>query len=394
MDNRKKLLKRIDSLRDEIFEVSAYIHKRPEKGYEEFKAAEILTSKLRAHDFKVETPLKKYPTALRASYRGKARGPSIGFISEFDALPGIGHGCGHNLIAASGFGTVVALAPFLDELGGSVYLYGTPAEEYDGGKIPMLEAGLFDPVDLTLMMHPESFYMVNVTALALDALRIRFRGKASHAAATPYEGINALDAMILLFNGINALRQQLKTDARIHGIITKGGTYPNIIPDITEAEIYVRASERSYLNEVTAKVTNCAKGAAKATGCRLKISPFERSMDNMINNPVLMSLVAENLRTLGIEKLKAEDDVPGSTDYGNVSHRVPSMYFYIASAPEGSPLHTRDFTKLSITAEAHEALIISIKAMALTALDLFTSPKIVEDVRAAFAGRKSDRRQS
>lgn len=388
LEMKKGVLKRVESLRGEIIGISRYISERPEKGYEEFQAVSLLTSKLKAHQFNVETPLKEIPTALRASFGGKKKGPSIGFISEYDALPDIGHGCGHNLIAASGYGAAVALAPFLDETGGSIFLFGTPAEESDGGKIPMIEAGVFDPVDVTIMMHPETVYLTNVTALALDALKICFKGRAAHAAATPHEGTNALDAMILFFNGVSALRQQLKSDARVHGIITKGGAAPNIIPDLTEAEFYVRAEERRYLNEVTQRVINCAKGAAKATGCRLKVTLFERSMDNMMNNPVLSSLIEKEMRSLRVSEIKEKDEEPGSTDFGNLSHRVPSAYFYCATAPPGTPLHTREFARLSVTKEAHEALLLSVKIMALTALDLLTHPGLVQEAKEAFKRSK------
>lgn len=387
MNIREKLLGHIDSLTDEILEMSNYIHKRPEEGYEEHQAVGHLASGLRSHGFTVEMPVADIPTALRAFCGGKSAKPSIGFIAEYDALPEIGHGCGHNLIAASAFGAAIGLAPFLKETGGSIYLYGTPAEESDGGKIPMLEKNVFDPIDVAIMMHPESMYMVNTSALALDALRFNFRGKASHAAATPHQGINALDAVIQLFNNVNALRQQLKPDVRVHGIISKGGTWPNIIPDKTEAHFYVRAEERIYLSSVTEKVINCAKGAAKATGCSLRITRFERSMDNIINNPVLSGVVEEQMRSLGVLNIREKDDVPGSTDFGNVSHRVPSAYFYCATAPEGTPLHTKEFARLSNTTEAHRALMLSIKVLALTALELLRKPELVKRAHELFSHR-------
>jgi len=384
MNNRQALLKRIDELTPEILEVSGYIHSRPEPGYKEFKAAAFLESMLSRHGFLVEHPMPDIPTALRAS-RGAGSGkPAIGFIAEYDALPSIGHGCGHNLIAASAYGASVALASSLERVAGSVWFFGTPAEEYDGGKIPMLSAGIFKTVDAVMMMHPECIYLVNTMSLALDALQVRFRGKAAHASATPHEGINALDAVILFFNAINALRQQVKPDVRIHGIITRGGTYPNIIPDITEAQIYVRACDRSYLDTVTEKVRNCASGAARATGCTVRIKPFERSMDNLINNRVLAGLMEKNLHELGIDEIAEEDLEPGSTDFGNVSHEVPSLYIYAATAPKGSSLHTRGFTRLSITPAAHQSTLNAVKAMALTGLDLFSDPELIREVKAEF----------
>lgn len=378
MDLRKRILKRVDELRGELVEISKFIHANPELGYHEKKASECLIAHLKKHGFNVEYPVKGVKYAFRASVRGGKKGPAIGFISEYDALPEIGHACGHNLIAASGFGAAAALAPFIKELGGSVYLFGTPAEECDGGKIPMLERGLFKAVDATMMMHPEGMYLVNAGGLALDALKFTFHGRASHAACTPHEGVNALDAMILFFNGVSVLRQQVKPDVRIHGIITKGGVFPNIIPDLTEADFYVRSEDRKYLDIVTEKVVKCAKGATVATGCRVEIKRFERAMDDVVNNPVLGRLVEKNLKALGVRDIVAKDEVPGSTDYGNVSRAVPSIYFYCATAPKGSELHTKEFAALSITDDAHRNMLISVKAMALSALDLFKDRTLLQ----------------
>jgi amidohydrolase len=381
MDRKKKLCAYVDSLAADLVEVSTFIHRNPESGYQEFKASALLMERLRKHGFSVEQPLEKMPTAFKARYGSSLGRPAIGFMAEYDALPEIGHGCGHNLIAASAYGAALALVPSIREFGGSVWLFGTPAEEYDGGKIPMLEEGIFDSLDAAMMMHPECLYMVNTSALAMDALHFHFLGKAAHASATPHEGINALDAVIQLFNGINALRQHLRPEARVHGIITRGGNYPNIIPDHTEAKIYVRAPERAYLDGVTRKVKNCARGAAKATGCRLKISSFERSFDNIRNNPVIARLVHDNLSWLGVEEIAPFDMEPGSTDFGNVSQKIPSVYIYAATAPKGSSLHTKEFAKLSLAPMAHEALIISVKAMALTALNLLENPALVKELR-------------
>ena len=236
------------------------------------------------------------------------------------------------------------------------------------------------------MMHPEGMYLVNTAGLALDPVEFEYRGRAAHAAGTPYEGINALDAVIQLFNGINALRQQLRADARIHGIITEGGTYPNITPDHTVAKLYVRAMERAYCTEVTRKVINCARGAATATGCKLTVKRFERSYDNVVNNPVLARLVTESLHSLGIHDLAESDPVPGSSDFGNLSHRVPSLYVYCATAPKDSVLHTKEFARLSIARRAHEHTIIVAKAMALAGLEILSDHTLAKQLRDSFVG--------
>ncbi|MFA6316352.1 MAG: M20 family metallopeptidase [Elusimicrobiota bacterium] len=383
---RERLLERTASLEAEILGVSRFVHQHPEEGFKERLCSRFLAGGLARQGFKVVRPMKRLPTAFTAR-RGRGR-PCVGFISEYDALPEIGHGCGHNLIAASGFGAALALAPFAEELGGSVVLFGTPAEENGSAKVDMVKDGLFDGVDAVVMIHPESMWMVNTAGLALDALEFEFRGRASHASSTPYEGVNALDAMVLLFNGIGALRQQLRSDARIHGIITKGGTFPNIIPDHTEARFYVRCARRDHLDEVSRKVKACAKAAALATGCSLGVREFEKPLDDIVNNPVLAELVEENLRSLGVRELEPRDEVPGSSDFGSVSHAAPALYVYAATAPKGADLHTREFGRLSLTPLAHAGLMTGVKALALTGLDLLSKPALLAEVRKAFKKRR------
>jgi len=383
MDLRQGLLRRVAALEPDIVAVSRFIHSHPEEGFHERACSEFLAAALANQGFRVERPLPRLPTALRASRRSRRSGPGIGFIAEYDALPGIGHGCGHNLIAASAFGAAAALAPFLARTGGSVWVFGTPAEEYGSGKIPMLTARLFVPVRAVLMAHPESFWLVNTAGLALDALRFEFRGRTSHAAATPWEGRNALDAVIGLFNNISALRQQLKPDVRVHGIITKGGEAPNVIPDHTAAEFYIRARRRRDLDEVTARIKDCARAAALAAGCRVKIGASEPPLDDIVNNPVLADVVARQLRGLGVKDLAPADPVPGSADIGNVSHRVPTVYFYFPAAPLGMDLHTREFARQATGDQAHRGLLSAVKALALSGLELLRQPALVKAARRA-----------
>jgi amidohydrolase len=380
-DVRFRILASIDALRDEIVEAALFLHRRPELSFQEQQAARFLSGRLASRGFAVERGAAGLPTAFAA--RCGSGKPIVGFIAEYDALPGIGHGCGHDLIGASGYGAGIALAPFIDEIGGTICVFGTPAEEAGGGKIPMIEKGVFDGVDAAFCMHPEGVYLVNTQALALDAMEFVFLGRESHAAAAPHEGLNALDALILHFNAISALRQQLKPDVRIHGIITEGGKAPNIIPARTSAQFYVRSESRAYLDEVTEKVRNCARGAARAAGCRVRIRTFEPSLDDMINNPVLKRLMEHNLRSLGVERIEEKEEEPGSTDMGNLSHAVPSLYFYVATTPKGIHLHTRQFTRSSTAPQAMDSLILSVKAMALTAVDILCDPGIAEEIRRA-----------
>lgn len=381
---RRRLLRRVDALAPAVIEASRFVHAHPELGFEEKACSAFLRDRLAGLGFRVERPLKSLPTAFTASY-GSAR-PCVGFVSEYDALPGIGHGCGHNLIAASGFGAAAALAPFARELGGSVRLFGTPAEENGSAKADMVRAGLFGRADAVLLMHPESSWVVNTSGLALDALTFRFRGRSTHASATPHEGRNALDAVIGLFNSVNALRQQLWPDVRVHGIITKGGEFPNIIPDFTEARFYVRARRRERLDLVTRKVKACARGAALAAGCRVSITEYEHPLDDVRNSPVLAELVEKNLRALGVRDILPQDEDPGSTDFGNVSHQVPSLYFYAATAPKGVDLHTAGFARHSGSPRARGPLLLAVKAMALAGLDLLLRPELLQRARSLLKG--------
>jgi amidohydrolase len=383
MDLRQTLFRRIAALAPEIAAVSRFIHSHPEEGFRERACSEFLAAALANQGFRVERPLPRLPTALRASRRGRRAGPGIGFIAEYDALPGIGHGCGHNLIAAAAFGAAAALAPLLDRTGGSVWVFGTPAEEYGSGKIPMLKAGLFAPVGAVLMAHPETFWLVNTAGLALDALRFDFRGRTSHAAATPWEGRNALDAVIGFFNNVSALRQQLRPDVRVHGIITEGGQAPNVIPDRTAAEFYVRAPRRRELDCVTARVKTCARAAAQAAGCRVSIHASEPPLDDIVNNPALSGAVARALRSIGVRDLAPSDPVPGSADIGNVSHRVPTAYFYCPVAPDGMDLHTRDFARRAGGDAAQKANLEAVKVLALAGLELLRKPALVREAREA-----------
>ncbi|MDD5628045.1 MAG: M20 family metallopeptidase [Elusimicrobia bacterium] len=380
---RPRLLRRVADLAEDIASVSRFVHSHPEEGFRERACSEFLRAALANQGFRVERPLPRLPTAFRAWRRGRRAGPAVAFIAEYDALPGIGHGCGHNLIAASAFGAAAALAPFVEATGGSVWVFGTPAEEYGSGKIPMLKAGLFSRIDAVLMTHPETFWLVNTAGLALDALRFEFRGRSSHAAATPWAGRNALDAVIGLFNAVSALRQQLRPDVRIHGIITEGGKAPNVIPDFTAAEFYVRAPRRRELDRVTARVKDCARAAALAAGCTVRVSASEPPVDDIVNNPVLSGVVERQLRSLGVRDLAAADPVPGSADIGNVSHRVPTAYFYCPVGPRSLDLHTKEFARRAASEEAHRGLLEGVKVLALSGLELLRKPALAKAARRA-----------
>ncbi len=384
MENKERIVKKVDELRDILVWLGDEIHRNPEPGNKEFKAVELLTDQLAKHGFTVERGICGLPTAFKAVYRGKGEGPTVAFLAEYDALVGMGHACGHNLIGPISIGAAIALREVMDDIAGSIVVFGTPAEETDGAKVMMSEKGVFDSVDAAMMVHPSDKNSVLSSSLAMDAIEFVYTGKAAHAAAVPHEGINALDAVIILFNSINALRQQLKDDVRIHGIISEGGVAPNIIPERAVARFYIRAAERLYVDEVVEKVLSCAKGAALATGAKLSTRNFEVSFDNLITNETLAKAFEKNMKFVGVKDILSTGEGPGSTDMGNVSHRAPAIHPYIAIAPEGTPGHSKLFLEAAASPTAHDALILAAKSLALTGYDVLTDSKLLEQIKQEF----------
>jgi len=385
MQLKHEIFKVEDELSKEFEEISDFIFNHPELGDEELASSEYLVKLMKNYGFNVEYPYCGIKTAFRAEM-GEESGPAIAFLAEYDALPGLGpngdpaHACGHNWIAATTAGAAIVLSKIKKYFKGKIVLIGTPAEETVGRKCDMVQKGAFKDIDVVIQMHLENENNLNTKALAMDAIEFEFIGKASHAAACPHEGINALDAVNLTFAGINALRQHVKTDVRIHGIITKGGDAPNIVPEYAACRFYVRANKRSYLNEVTQKVINCAKGAALMTGATLNYKWFENPFDDLIINPVLKEIALKNFELAGIDNFsEKEEEFPGSSDIGNVSHVCPTIYGNIDIGPKVG-LHTREFLKYANGPEAYEKLHKVIKAMACTALDVYLSDEILNEI--------------
>lgn len=267
----------VSELRDELQSLSDYIYENPEMGFEETLSSKAHVDVLKRHGFEVECPYLGIDTAFRATYRGEKEGPTVAFLSEYDALPGVGHGCGHNMLGTTDTGAGIALSKLVDEIGGTVVVLGTPAEETSGVKVNMADADTFNDIDIALCIHPSDGNYTSGTSMAMEALEFIFYGKTAHAAAAPFEGINALDAVINMFNGINSLRQQIRPEARVHGVIKEGGEAANVIPDFTRAEFYVRAMDLPYLKELKEKVIRCAEAGALAAGCRVEYGNFENS---------------------------------------------------------------------------------------------------------------------
>ncbi|MFH1002562.1 MAG: M20 family metallopeptidase [Chloroflexota bacterium] len=373
----------IDSRQAQLTELSLKIHANPETGFQESRAAAWLTAFLEENGFSVERGFCQMPTAFRASY-GQGR-PVIALLAEYDALPGLGHACGHNIIATSAVGAAVAARPAVDRYGGSIRVIGTPAEEIHGGKIIMAQRGAFDGLDAAMLVHPGVHNAATTQALACVGLEVEFFGQAAHAAARPEAGINALDALILSFNAISALRQHIRSKARIHGIITDGGEAANIVPAHSAGSFLVRAEDEAYLDELKQRVLNCCLGAATATGARLEYCWGEVCYAPMRNNLTLARLFQRNAESLGRPTALTEASAAfGSTDMGNVSQLVPSIHAFVAIAPPEVTTHSPQFARAAASESGTRGLTDAAKAMALTVVDLLADPQLVPQVGAEF----------
>lgn len=362
----------------ELCEISDFIYQNPELGNEEYKAVEKLTSFLQEHNFEIETEFLGIKTAFRATYDSNKEGPTIGYLCEYDALPEIGHGCGHNMIGAMSAGAGIILSKVLNEIGGKIIVYGTPAEETNGAKVIFAEQGVFDELDVAMMVHPSDKTIESGTSMALYPLQFTYTGKTAHAASCPQEGINALNSVIQLFNGIDALRQHVTPDVRMHGIITNGGVAANIVPDKAVAQFYFRASTKETLEDVLVKVKNIAQGAALMTGSNLEMTRYELPNDNLKTNKNLSEAFSENLRMLGIKDIYTAKDT-GSSDIGNVSHKTPTIHPYIGISNCNVTGHSVNMADATITPFAHERLLIGTLALAYTGYDVLMSKVNLND---------------
>ena len=383
---KQALIKEVERLKPELLEISRFLHANPELAFEEHKAVERLSRTMEKHGFSVERSVAGLDTAFTAS-RASAEGPTIAFLAEYDALPGLGHACGHNLIAAGSVGAALALKAALGEVGGRVLVVGCPAEEKGGGKIPLVESGVFRSIDAAMLVHPSNRTEIVKRALGMRDVQVEFFGKASHAAATPHLGRNALDAVILAFNNVNALRQQIRPDARIHGIITHGGKAPNIIPDHAAALFYVRALDMAYLEEIYQKVLGCFEAAAMATGTRHQVKRAGSDYHPHKINYALAELFRKNLEALGTQVDQGpEDQDLGSTDVGNVSQAVPTVQPMIAICGPSVACHMPEFAVASASRAGEEGMLLAATAMALTGLDLLRDRDALRRVKQEFAG--------
>ena len=374
-------IKLYDNICDVIFN-------HPELGSEEYFSSQFLVDEMKKRGFRVTAPYGGVETAFRCEV-GEGH-PKVAFLAEYDALPGYGpnkdqngHACGHNWIAACTFGAADVLAQLKEHFDGTIVYIGTPAEETVGGKVDLVKAGAFDDIDAVFQMHLTTGETeLNSRSLAIDSVEFTFEGVASHAAGAPWKGVNALDAAYLTFTGINALRQHITPDARIHGIIEEGGVAPNIVPNHTVAKFFVRAADREYLNELTQKVINCAKGAELMTGAKMSWRYFENSFDDLKNNQLLVDKMAANLDELGVPYNKELKAPSGSSDLGNVSHICPTCYVSMDVGNEdGSSCHEEAFLQYVNSELAYDKILKAVKAMSATALDVLLDKSLQKAIK-------------
>jgi amidohydrolase len=382
---KEKINREVDAIADDLFSMSGKIYEHPETAYQEQKACEWLSRFLEERNFVVQRRAGNIETAFFAKPAGlSTRGrPTVAFLAEYDALPKIGHGCGHNLICMASLGAGIVLSKCLGGIEGSLVVVGTPAEEGGAGKIKLYEAGVFDEIDAAMMFHPDNRNTPGDDLLGRIRFKVEFLGKSSHAADRPHLGVNALDAIILLFNNINALRQQITQDGRIHGIISHGGDAPNVIPDYTAGLFYVRAQSLEYLQDLFEKVQNCVRAAATATGTDVKILREDPIYEPLKRNNTLEAVCRQNMEALGLT-IDTTRITSGSSDIGNLSRKLPTIHPYLAICDRSIPGHSAEFGKATRRPQGRDALIKATKMLAWTALDYLASPEIQRKVAEEF----------
>ena len=384
MEILNKLENKFSEIFEDLKELNEYIYKNPELGRKEFKACEAHKNLLKKYGFEIEENYIGIPTAYLAKYSSGKKGIKIGYLAEYDALPEIGHGCGHNILGTTSIGAGILLKEYIDEFGGEVLIFGTPAEETFGAKVDMAEAGCFDDIDVAMISHPTGKnHEKSGTSQAMEALQFTFRGKTAHAAGDPYNGINALDGVIQFFNSVNALRQQTKTSARIHGIISNGGEAANIIPDLAVANFYIREATTKEMLKLSERVKNCAKGAALATGTSLEIENYEYTFKHLVTNEKLSSIYTKNLELQGIKDIPISDPT-GSSDCGDVSHHCPTIHTYFPISKCELTGHSLEFAKATITEEAYKGMKEAIFALVMTGKDILENENLLKEIKDEF----------
>lgn len=378
----------VDSLRDDLIALSHDIHAEPELNYAEHQAHERCVALLRKYQSKghleIQPSAFSLPTAFSA--RSGTEGPRVAVFCEYDALPGIGHACGHNIIAAAGIGAGLAAAFMTEKIKGCVDILGSPAEEGGGGKVAMIEQGALQDVDAAMMIHPADLDLRWMTTIAVSQIEVHYHGKSAHAAAFPWEGINALDAAVLGYMNVAALRQHIRPAERIHGVFLDGGEKPNIVPAHASMYWFVRAETSDRLRELEPRVLAALQAGAEATGCTMTFEWVNHAYDHLRRNEPFENLFSRNAQTLGrpMHEPEVGKMVTGSTDMGNVSQLVPSIHPMLAVAPEGVGIHTPEFEQWAASDRGDQAVLDGAKAMAMTIIDLWTDADSLQACKTAF----------
>lgn len=382
----KKVKNVISGIKPELINLSKYILNNPELGNEEYKSSKKHIELLKKYDFDVEMNYMDMDTSFRAEFDSGKKGPTIAYLVEYDALPNIGHGCGHNLLGTVSTGAGIVLKELLKDLSGKVVVLGTPAEETNGAKVKMVNNGAFDDIDIALMAHPAGVHIKSGTSLALEPIQFTFKGQTAHAAASPEQGVNALDAAINTFNNINALREHIRDDARVHGVIVEGGKAANMVPELSVCRFFIRATTKKYLEKLIVKIKNCAKGASLAAGTDLEITSYEASYDNMITNKVLSKTYNKRLKDMGVKEIKAPEKSTGSLDMGNVSHACPAIHPYFGLANKKITAHTKELAAATDTKMAYDSSMKTIGALVMTAIDIIQNEQLFKEIQKEFNG--------
>jgi amidohydrolase len=382
-DVKERVAGEVDKRAQLLVEASHEIWEHPEENFEERFAHDLLVGLLDDAGLDVEAHAFGVDTAF-AARAGSGDGPTIAVLCEYDALPGIGHACGHNIIGTAGLGAGLVAAALADELGGRVVVMGTPAEEGGGGKVFLAEGGAFDGVDAALMVHPAGQDLAAMNVIAIHQLYADYHGEEAHAAAFPHKGRNALDAAVLGYNAVAALRQHIRPDERIHGVFTKAGDKPNIVPAHTQANWFVRSTTLATLAELKPRVTACLEAGAAAAGCRCEIRWDDPAYADMLNSAPIVGAYAANAARTGrvlLDPASAPYPVVGSTDMGNISYVVPSIHPMIAVAPPHVSIHTPEFAGHARGDAGDRAVVDGAKALAMTVVDLWTQPTLLDAAR-------------
>ena len=384
---KKIINEKIEEISHELIEMSDYIFDNPEIGLEEYKSSEIIIGKLEENGFKVERGIAGMETAFRAIYENGFDGPSIGLLCEYDAIEGMGHACGHHMQGPTIIGAAIGVKEVLKEENYKIIIYGTPAEETIGGKIEMVKEGFFRDIDVALMMHASPTTTTDVKSLAMSNFKVTFHGTSAHAALAPERGRSALDGLLLLFQGIEFMREHIKEDTRMHYTITNAGGPANVVPKVAEARFSLRSYDRVYLNSVIERFKKVVQGAALMTETTSEVEEV-KSLDNKIPVIKLNDILIENAKIIDAPRITPPREKTGSTDFGNVMYQVPGSCIRIAFVPEGTSSHSEEYLKSGKKKEAHNAVIMAAKILANSSYDLISNDNLLKEIKEEFKANK------